>query len=147
MDEDNVKSKANKKKVAKGIKRKPDFEQLEKNIDLEDNFVDEDSEVVPPIKVKKLKKEKSSTSTIVTVANSSSQNIEVNDETNMIPQIQPMSSSSVLTSHKFADLPIGEKTKNAIHAMGFKFMTQIQAKSIPECLSGSDLVGAAKVNS
>jgi ATP-dependent RNA helicase DDX18/HAS1 len=31
--------------------------------------------------------------------------------------------------------------------MGFTQMTQIQARSIPECLTGSDLVGAAKTGS
>ena len=55
--------------------------------------------------------------------------------------------STILSEQKFSELPIGDKTKNALKLMGFEFMTQIQAKSIPECLGGSDLVGAAKTGS
>ena len=55
--------------------------------------------------------------------------------------------STILSDQKFSELPIGEKTKKALKEMGFEFMTQIQAKSIPECLGGSDLVGAAKTGS
>lgn len=56
-------------------------------------------------------------------------------------------SSSVLSEQKFADLPISERTKRALSALGFENMTEIQAKSIPECLRGKDLVGAAKTGS
>ena len=56
-------------------------------------------------------------------------------------------SSSVLSEQKFADLPISEKTKRALATLGFEKMTEIQAKSIPECLRGKDLVGAAKTGS
>ena len=31
--------------------------------------------------------------------------------------------------------------------LGFEKMTQIQAQAIPECLAGSDMVGAAKTGS
>ena len=55
--------------------------------------------------------------------------------------------STILSDQKFSELPIGDKTKNALKLMGFEFMTQIQAKSIPECLGGADLVGAAKTGS
>jgi ATP-dependent RNA helicase DDX18/HAS1 len=55
--------------------------------------------------------------------------------------------SSIFSDQKFADLPISEKTKEALKVMGFETMTQIQAKSIPECLAGADLVGAAKTGS
>jgi ATP-dependent RNA helicase DDX18/HAS1 len=58
-----------------------------------------------------------------------------------------LNSSSIFSDEKFADLPIGEKTKFALTKLGFEKMTQIQAKSIPECLAGSDLVGAAKTGS
>ena len=55
--------------------------------------------------------------------------------------------STILSDQKFSELPIGDKTKSALKAMGFEYMTQIQAKSIPECLGGADLVGAAKTGS
>lgn len=52
-------------------------------------------------------------------------------------------SSSILTNQKFSDLPLHANTLKALTEMGFEYMTEIQAKSIPECLAGSDLVGAA----
>ena len=39
------------------------------------------------------------------------------------------------------------RTKSALKQMGFERMTQIQAQAIPECLAGSDMVGAAKTGS
>lgn len=42
---------------------------------------------------------------------------------------------------------ICENTMKAIKDMGFVNMTEIQAKSIPDLLQGSDLVGAAKTGS
>lgn len=47
----------------------------------------------------------------------------------------------------FDDLPLSETTKAALKSMGFLKMTHIQAKAIPECMAGSDLVGAAKTGS
>lgn len=55
--------------------------------------------------------------------------------------------SSIFSNVRFDDLPISESTKRSIKTMGFQMMTEIQAKSIPECLSGKDLVGAAKTGS
>ena len=55
--------------------------------------------------------------------------------------------SSIFSTQLFSELPIGEKTKAALLEMGFEKMTQIQAKSIPDCLAGNDLVGAAKTGS
>lgn len=54
------------------------------------------------------------------------------------------SSSSILTNQKFSDLPLSSNTLKALDTLGFSFMTEIQAKSIPQCLTGNDLVGAAK---
>lgn len=56
-------------------------------------------------------------------------------------------SNGIFSTELFSALPISEKTKSALSALGFTRMTQIQAKSIPECLAGSDLVGAAKTGS
>lgn len=55
--------------------------------------------------------------------------------------------TSVLSNERFSDLPISEKTKRALAALNFERMTEIQAKSIPDCLRGKDLVGAAKTGS
>jgi ATP-dependent RNA helicase DDX18/HAS1 len=69
-------------------------------------------------------------------------------EATQVLAVEPVKSgSTILSDQKFSELPISDKTKGALSAMGFEFMTQIQAKSIPECLGGSDLVGAAKTGS
>jgi ATP-dependent RNA helicase DDX18/HAS1 len=73
---------------------------------------------------------------------------EVEEEAQQVVVAEPVrSGSTILSDQKFNELPISDKTKNALKLMGFEFMTQIQAKSIPECLGGSDLVGAAKTGS
>ena len=56
-------------------------------------------------------------------------------------------SSTIFSDKSFDSLPISEQIKGALSTMGFTMMTEIQAKSIPECLAGSDLVGAAKTGS
>lgn len=55
--------------------------------------------------------------------------------------------TGIFSDQMFTSLPISDATKQALQKMGFTQMTQIQARSIPECLSGSDLVGAAKTGS
>jgi ATP-dependent RNA helicase DDX18/HAS1 len=55
--------------------------------------------------------------------------------------------SSVLSNECFSELPISDRTKRALAALNFERMTEIQAKSIPDCLRGKDLVGAAKTGS
>lgn len=55
--------------------------------------------------------------------------------------------SSIFSEEKFDDLTISATTKTALRNMGFIKMTLIQAKSIPDCLAGKDLVGSAKTGS
>eukprot|EP01031_Cornospumella_fuschlensis_P024150 gene24150-29210_t len=55
--------------------------------------------------------------------------------------------NSILSDATFESLPISDKTKDALKAMGFERMTHIQARAIPDCLAGSDVVGAAKTGS
>jgi ATP-dependent RNA helicase DDX18/HAS1 len=59
----------------------------------------------------------------------------------------PVKASTIFSTERFCELPIQDKTKEALAKMGFDYMTLIQSKSIPECLAGSDLVGAAKTGS
>ena len=47
----------------------------------------------------------------------------------------------------FSSLPLSDKTKNALAALKFTRMTQIQSMSIPSLLAGKDLIGAAKTGS
>jgi ATP-dependent RNA helicase DDX18/HAS1 len=50
-------------------------------------------------------------------------------------------------SDTFSSLPLSDKTKNALEALSFSRMTQIQSMSIPGLLVGKDLIGAAKTGS
>ena len=56
-------------------------------------------------------------------------------------------SSTIFSDQGFDELPITEKTKIALRNLGFVKMTEIQARSIPDCLAGHDLIGAAKTGS
>jgi ATP-dependent RNA helicase DDX18/HAS1 len=55
--------------------------------------------------------------------------------------------ASILSEERFDSLPICAETKRALQSLGFERMSHIQAKAIPECLAGRDLVGAAKTGS
>jgi ATP-dependent RNA helicase DDX18/HAS1 len=48
---------------------------------------------------------------------------------------------------RFEELNLSERTMEAIKAMGFETMTEIQKKAIPPLLSGKDVLGAAKTGS
>ncbi|KAI8930826.1 ATP-dependent RNA helicase [Plenodomus lindquistii] len=48
---------------------------------------------------------------------------------------------------KFSELNLSDRTMEAIKAMGFETMTEIQQKTIPPLLSGKDVLGAAKTGS
>lgn len=73
---------------------------------------------------------------------------ETVDEKSIETLVVPSSSSSTIFSKEpFESLPIADKLKQALKTLGFSVMTEIQSKSIPECLAGSDLVGAAKTGS
>jgi len=62
------------------------------------------------------------------------------------PEAMP-TGSGIFSTELFDSLPISDALKGALTKMNFSKMTEIQAKSIPECLAGSDLVGAAKTGS
>lgn len=57
------------------------------------------------------------------------------------------SANPSLSTDEFAQLPINEKTQQAIREMGFVKMTQVQAMCIPVLLEGKDVLGAAKTGS
>lgn len=84
-------------------------------------------------------------------ARSSSEGEDVEEEVDEVPSAEVVAASSssrgIFSDKLFADLPLLDKTKEALMKLGFDKMTQIQAKAIPECLSGADLVGAAKTGS
>lgn len=53
----------------------------------------------------------------------------------------------VSSEKSFSELKLSEPMATAIEQLGFKTMTEIQAKSIPHLLEGRDLVGAARTGS
>jgi len=57
------------------------------------------------------------------------------------------SNSTIFSDRKFTDMPLQDRTKDALTKLGFLKMTQIQAMSIPDALAGKDIVGAAKTGS
>ncbi|GLJ07467.1 hypothetical protein SUGI_0067760 [Cryptomeria japonica] len=55
--------------------------------------------------------------------------------------------SGIMSSMSFDTLKLSEPTSNAIKDMGFENMTEIQSRSIPELMRGSDVLGAARTGS
>ncbi|XP_076919777.1 ATP-dependent RNA helicase HAS1-like [Bidens hawaiensis] len=53
----------------------------------------------------------------------------------------------IMSNDSFTALPLSEPTLKAIIDMGFQYMTQIQARSIPPLLEGRDVLGAARTGS
>lgn len=110
-----------------------------KNVTEEETIIDHSSEI--PKKMKKVRQE----------TNKVTEN-EEESKGEAASAIQTASegqaaSSSILTSQMFSDLPLSPSIVKALTELGFTKMSEIQAKSIPEALAGSDLVGAAKTGS
>jgi ATP-dependent RNA helicase DDX18/HAS1 len=55
--------------------------------------------------------------------------------------------ATIFSDQTFDEMPITDALKASLKKLGFEKMTQIQARSIPECLAGNDLIGAAKTGS
>jgi ATP-dependent RNA helicase DDX18/HAS1 len=126
---------------SKGSEKKSKKEKKQPVAEVEEEEVAEQPEVVEePVKKKvKASKAKVSEETENADAPESSSASAVAEESSI-----PM---GIFSGEKFSSLPISDTLKEALAKMKFEKMTQIQAKSIPECLAGSDLVGAAKTGS
>eukprot|EP00981_Chlorochromonas_danica_P015298 scaffold11564_cov180-Ochromonas_danica.AAC.8 len=84
--------------------------------------------------------------TTVTTTTDSEEVAESNTTTSSTP-MNSVAVTSILSDQTFSSLPISTTTKEGLQKMGFDRMTHIQARAIPECLAGSDLVAAAKTGS
>ncbi|KAF9603122.1 hypothetical protein IFM89_033958 [Coptis chinensis] len=56
-------------------------------------------------------------------------------------------SFGIMSTETFSQLNVGDHTMSAIQELGFQYMTQIQARSIPPLLEGKDVLGAARTGS
>lgn len=73
------------------------------------------------------------------------------------PTSDPQSSSSATTPstsntpaalrQPFSNLELSPQTSSALKEMGFKTMTEVQARTIPPLLAGKDVLGAAQTGS
>lgn len=57
------------------------------------------------------------------------------------------SGSGIMSSEAFSSLGLSEPTMKAINDIGFEYMTEIQARTIPPLLLGKDVLGAARTGS
>jgi ATP-dependent helicase YprA (DUF1998 family) len=53
----------------------------------------------------------------------------------------------IMSSTTFASVELSENSRNAIKDMGFENMTEVQARTIPQLLTGRDVLGAARTGS
>ena len=52
--------------------------------------------------------------------------------------------SGIMSGIGFDTLELSAQTRKAIDEMGFAHMTEVQARTIPQLLTGRDVLGAAK---
>mmetsp|Transcript_13569 Transcript_13569/g.39288 ORF Transcript_13569/g.39288 Transcript_13569/m.39288 type:complete len:722 (-) Transcript_13569:290-2455(-) len=55
--------------------------------------------------------------------------------------------SGIMSTAEFASLDLTDKTQSAIKEMGFQYMTEVQARTVPALLTGRDVLGAARTGS
>jgi ATP-dependent RNA helicase DDX18/HAS1 len=155
MDKEMKKVKTPKKKGSKDREEQEHIEEQTENIVSQDEN-DEQHELKKQKKDKKMKNQEA-------VVPSVPETDEIEDEAEVtggsnkketslvksVPSSSSAASSSntIFSNEPFNSLPISDKLKSALRSLNFTMMTEIQSKSIPECLAGSDLVGAAKTGS
>lgn len=52
--------------------------------------------------------------------------------------------SGIMSKVGFGTLEVSDQTSKAIAEMGYTHMTEVQARTIPQLLTGRDVLGAAK---
>ncbi|KAJ3311416.1 ATP-dependent RNA helicase [Boothiomyces sp. JEL0838] len=110
------------KRKSKSKEEKNEVEEQDINLD-ETEVVEDNDEEVEQVEEKEPPKKKSK----------------------MEPIVPEAFNSEADTS--FESLNLSEQTKKAIDSLGFKQMTQVQARSIPAAMTGRDILGAAKTGS
>uniref|UniRef100_A0A7S0V161 ATP-dependent RNA helicase n=1 Tax=Polytomella parva TaxID=51329 RepID=A0A7S0V161_9CHLO len=55
--------------------------------------------------------------------------------------------SGIMSETEFSSLELSDNTRKGIEDLGFKYLTEVQARTIPALLSGRDVLGAARTGS
>jgi ATP-dependent RNA helicase DDX18/HAS1 len=142
MDTDHKQKKEKKMKKSKKVEEEAVVEEPQET-------VDEIEETVPPLEEKPKKMKKRTHSEDISEEPETVAEPEVRKEDKRDAEHEEIATevSGIFSKEPFELLPIADKIKQALNTMGFTMMTEIQSKSIPECLAGSDLVAAAKTGS
>ncbi|EEB09463.1 ATP-dependent RNA helicase Has1 [Schizosaccharomyces japonicus yFS275] len=106
--------------------------------------VSPESEVRENKRVKESSEEVSEEETKVSAAEKEKESSEGHEQ---VPDRPEVVVSAKENPELFTDLPLSEKTLNAIKDIGYEKMTEVQARTIPPLLAGRDVLGAAKTGS
>ncbi|WCJ43336.1 ATP-dependent RNA helicase HAS1 [Euphorbia peplus] len=74
-------------------------------------------------------------------------NVTDGQEKEVKVKVKVKTGGGIMSSESFESLGLSEPTLKAIQDIGFNFLTQIQARSIPPLLIGKDVLGAARTGS
>ena len=72
---------------------------------------------------------------------------EVGDVGGEVAERNEVKVDGILSATNFESLELSAPTMRGIDAMGFKTMTEVQARCIPPLLAGKDVLGAARTGS
>ncbi|KAK1410199.1 hypothetical protein QVD17_36734 [Tagetes erecta] len=149
------KRKRNKNKK-KSVEEEADLTPTVDDVNADDKEEEEDEEKTVEVKEKKRKRKKKEKKTIEkaeeeeeeTVADDENNQEDEHTEEKEIKKVKKNSGDNgIMSTDSFTALPLSEPTMKAISEMGFKYMTQIQSRSIPPLLEGKDVLGAARTGS
>ncbi|KAL4557333.1 hypothetical protein LXL04_035508 [Taraxacum kok-saghyz] len=156
-DGSNSKKKRKRNKNKKNnVEEEPDMAAQEA---AEINGSEKEEEEVTAVKESKRKRKKKEKKAIEEEQNTETDEIKEDEDLNMEEEevketetkkkkkVRSGGDSGIMSSDSFTSLPLSEPTKKAIIDMGFQYMTQIQARSIPPLLEGKDVLGAARTGS
>jgi ATP-dependent RNA helicase DDX18/HAS1 len=99
------------------------------------------------LKRQKLEIEELEKESIMVVEESKEEEEETKQPLKKKMEIEQELESNAQVSTNFESLELSEGTRKAVVGLGFKEMTQVQARSIPAALTGRDILGAAKTGS